>query len=87
MLLQGKNALIFAASGAIASGVAERFAREGATVWLSARNAAKLEPLALRIRDAGGVAHMATLDATDDEGNTSELSPFIDNRGSLLVTN
>jgi hypothetical protein len=37
MLLEAKNAAIFAASGAIASQVARRLAAEGAVVWLSAR--------------------------------------------------
>lgn len=85
MLLQGKNALIFAASGAIASGVAERFAREGATVWLSARNAAKLEPLALRIRDVGGTAHMATLDATDDAAIADYVAGVARKAGSVDI--
>ncbi|NJK78398.1 MAG: SDR family oxidoreductase [Chloroflexaceae bacterium] len=65
MILESKQALVFAATGAIASGVARTFAREGAHVWLSGRNGAALEELAGSIRAAGGVAHFEVVDATN----------------------
>ena len=53
MILFNKNALVFAATGAVASEVARTFAREGATVWLSGRNAEALSTVAAEIRAAG----------------------------------
>jgi 3-oxoacyl-[acyl-carrier protein] reductase len=65
MSLKSQNALVFAATGAIGSGVARKFAEEGATVWLSGRDSARLETLADEIRAKGGTAHTHVVDATD----------------------
>lgn len=65
MNLIGKNALIFAATGAIGSEVARTFAREGAHVYISGRNADALERLVGEIRALGGAANAAVVDATD----------------------
>ncbi|MBC7871468.1 MAG: SDR family NAD(P)-dependent oxidoreductase, partial [Chitinophagaceae bacterium] len=67
MLLAEKQILVFAATGAIASGAAQKFAEEGAHVWLSGRNQAKLEAVAQSIKTAGGTAHCDVVDATDTE--------------------
>ncbi|THF67863.1 SDR family oxidoreductase [Deinococcus sp. Arct2-2] len=67
MLLTDKHALIFAATGAIASQVARTYAREGATVWLSGRRADTLSALAEEIRAAGGHAETQVVDATDSQ--------------------
>ncbi len=37
MLLEGKNAVIYGAGGAIGGGVARTFAREGARIFLAGR--------------------------------------------------
>jgi NAD(P)-dependent dehydrogenase (short-subunit alcohol dehydrogenase family) len=63
MLLNGKAAIIFGAGGAIGSAVARAFAREGARVFLSGRNAAPVEAVANDIMASGGVAATATVDA------------------------
>lgn len=65
MNLSGKNALIFAATGAIGSEVARTFARAGAHVFISARNATTLEQLHGEIQAAGGAVSAEVLDATD----------------------
>ena len=49
MNLAGKTALIFCGSGAIASGVAEAMARDGAHVFISARRKSSLDELARTI--------------------------------------
>ena len=46
MLLENKNAIIYGAGGAIGGAVARAFAREGARVFLSGRNAAQVEAAA-----------------------------------------
>ncbi|MCA9840401.1 MAG: SDR family oxidoreductase [Trueperaceae bacterium] len=67
MLLKDKHAVIFAATGAVASEVARTFAREGAHVWLSGRNEAKLSELVDEIQQQGGNAHFHLLDATNPQ--------------------
>ncbi|MDX1994621.1 MAG: SDR family oxidoreductase [bacterium] len=65
MLLDSRNILVFAATGAIASEAARQFAREGATVWISARNGERLQEITDEIRAAGGTVHCEVVDATD----------------------
>jgi len=60
-MLAGKNALIFAATGGIGSEVARTFARDGAHVYISGRNAAALERLVGQIRQAGGLSAYGAL--------------------------
>ncbi len=54
-----KKILIVGATSAIAEATARRYAREGASLYLLARNAERLDSLArdLRIRGAGSVGH------------------------------
>jgi NAD(P)-dependent dehydrogenase (short-subunit alcohol dehydrogenase family) len=67
MLLADKQVLVFAATGAIGSGAARKFAQEGATVWLSGRNLDALHSLAQEIGTAGGKAHVQRVDALNEE--------------------
>src|ERR687895_1744557 len=59
MLLENKTAVIYAAGGAIGGAVARAFAREGARLFLTGRDAAKLDAV------ADGVAGVAQVDALD----------------------
>ncbi|TXS49113.1 SDR family NAD(P)-dependent oxidoreductase [Streptomyces sp. t39] len=65
MLLADRTAIVHGGAGAVGSAVARGFAREGAVVHLTGRTVVPLEAVAHRIRDDGGVAHVAELDATD----------------------
>lgn len=65
MLLEGKVALIHAAGGQVGRRVAERFAREGARVWLAARDPAKLEGAAAALRRSGAKVEVVAIDALD----------------------
>ncbi|MGI5238059.1 SDR family NAD(P)-dependent oxidoreductase [Dactylosporangium sp. CA-139066] len=60
------NVIIYGAAGGIGTAVAEEFARRGATVHLAGRTAGTLEALAARIREAGGKAEPAVVDAYDE---------------------
>jgi NAD(P)-dependent dehydrogenase (short-subunit alcohol dehydrogenase family) len=60
-LLHDKHVLVFAATGAIGAQTARVLAREGARVWLSGRDRARLEVLGEEIGAAGAHA----VDATD----------------------
>lgn len=65
MLLENKTAIVYGGSGAVGGAVARAYAREGAVVFLAARNRAGLEAVAGEIRAAGGRAEIATLDVMD----------------------
>ena len=65
MLLNDKHVLVFAATGAIGSVVAQKFASEGAHVWLSGRNEPALKELLAGIERADGKGSMHIVDATD----------------------
>ncbi|MEL6342512.1 MAG: SDR family oxidoreductase [Myxococcota bacterium] len=73
-MLQDHHVLIFAATGAIAQGVARAFAAQGATLWLSGRDR-RVEALAAAISDETGVmAHCGIVDATD----AAEVAAFVE---------
>ena len=66
MLLANKTAIVYGAAGAIGSAVARAYAREGAEVHLAGRTEVTLVRTAERIRQDGGVAHVAQLDVLDE---------------------
>ncbi len=66
MLLENKSAIIYGGGGSIGGTVARAFAAEGARVFLAGRTLGRLETVADAIRSAGGVAHVAELDALDE---------------------
>lgn len=74
MGLKNKTAVIFGGSGAIGSSVAHALAREGADVYLAARDHARLEQVASRIRAAGGSASTFVFDALDDSSQLPDLA-------------
>jgi NAD(P)-dependent dehydrogenase (short-subunit alcohol dehydrogenase family) len=65
--LAGKIAVVTGASAGIGEATAEIFAREGASVVLSARRADKLDKLVARIEAAGGTALAVAADVTHVE--------------------
>jgi 3-oxoacyl-[acyl-carrier protein] reductase len=81
--LTAKNILVFAATGAIAGGAARKFAREGAHVWISGRDAGRLEALADEIRAAGGNATPHVVDATDEAQVTDYVAQVAGQAGRI----
>src|SRR5579862_6972632 len=63
--LKGTVALVTGASSGIGEAVAELLASEGAVVAIAARRKERLDALAGRIRDGGGVATVIEADVTD----------------------
>jgi 3-oxoacyl-[acyl-carrier protein] reductase len=68
--LTGKTAIITGASRGIGKSIAQRLAREGASVVLAARDAAALAEVAAEIRGAGGHAEVIALDLRIPESCT-----------------
>lgn len=73
-LLQGRTALVYGAGGPIGSAVARAFADEGAAVYLAGRTESSLEKVARDIRESGGTAATAVVDALDE----AQVDAFVD---------
>ena len=77
--LQGKRALVTGASGALGSAIAERLARDGATVLLHANSRRDaVEALATRITAAGGQAECHVFDLTSDEATAQACARILE---------
>ena len=86
MVLEGQNAVIYGAGGRVGSAVAEAFAREGARVHLTGRNAGSLDAVAARIREAGGQAETAVVDALDERAVDAHADEVAERFGSLDIS-
>ncbi|MFI4920548.1 MAG: SDR family NAD(P)-dependent oxidoreductase [Gammaproteobacteria bacterium] len=86
MLLEDKNAVIYGAGGAIGAAVARAFAREGATLFLTGRNQAKVESVAGNIRAAGGRAEAVEVDALDEQAIDRHLSAVTAKAGAIDIS-
>jgi NAD(P)-dependent dehydrogenase (short-subunit alcohol dehydrogenase family) len=86
MLLEDKTAVIYAAGGAIGGAVARAFAREGARLFLTGRNAAKVDAVAEEIVAAGGVAETAQVDALDQQAVEEHLDTVVERVGGVDVS-
>lgn len=73
-LLQGRTALVYGAGGPIGGAVARAFAEEGADVYLAGRTESRLEKVARDIRESGGTAETAVVDALDE----AQVNAFVD---------
>jgi NAD(P)-dependent dehydrogenase (short-subunit alcohol dehydrogenase family) len=69
MMLENKNAVIYGAGGAIGGAVARTFAREGAKLFLTGRDVAKLDAVAGEL----GAAGTAQVDALDERAVEEHL--------------
>ncbi|MEM1321381.1 MAG: SDR family oxidoreductase [Bacteroidota bacterium] len=85
MLLTNKIAVVFAASGAIASHVAQAFAQSGARVYLSSHKLAAVQQLADRIKQAGGQAFAHEVDAMDEQAIEDYLQQIVADEGQLDI--
>jgi NAD(P)-dependent dehydrogenase (short-subunit alcohol dehydrogenase family) len=86
MLLDNKNAVIYGAAGAIGAEVARTFAREGARVFLTGRNAEALDAVANEIADVGGAAETAVVDALDEQAIEGHADAVVQKAGSLDIS-
>lgn len=86
MLLDGRSAVIYGGGGQIGGAVARAFAREGATVHLAGRTLATLERVASEIRDNGGTATTAQVDALDEAAVDAFADGVVRDHGSLDIS-
>jgi 3-oxoacyl-[acyl-carrier protein] reductase len=86
MLLERKNAVIYGGGGTIGGAVARAFAREGATVHLAGRTPAKLDQVAREIREQGGTATTAQVDALDEAAVDAHADELVRDHGTLDVS-
>lgn len=85
MLLTGRTAIVYGASGAVGKAVARAFAREGAKVVMSAR---RREPLDRAAEDIGGtddLVHVMTVDATDPRAIQQHLNEVVQRHGPVSL--
>jgi NAD(P)-dependent dehydrogenase (short-subunit alcohol dehydrogenase family) len=86
MLLEDKTAVIYAAGGTIGGAVARAFAREGARLFLTGRNVAKLDAVADEIVAAGGAAETAQVDALDEKAVREQLDTVVERAGGVDIS-
>jgi 3-oxoacyl-[acyl-carrier protein] reductase len=85
VLLKDRTAIVHGGSGSVGSAVARAFAREGAVVHLTGRTPSTLEEVAHGIRERGGSAHVAELDALDRDAVARHAAEVVEQSGTLDV--
>jgi NAD(P)-dependent dehydrogenase (short-subunit alcohol dehydrogenase family) len=85
-MLSNKIAVVYGASGGIGGEVARAFAREGATVFLTGRDKARVEQVAEDITSDGGSAVAAEVDALDEDAIDRHLRSVIDAAGRVDIS-
>jgi NADP-dependent 3-hydroxy acid dehydrogenase YdfG len=83
--LKDKIAVVFAASGDIAGAVARAFSKQGAKVYVTARNLDAVKALAHEINAAGGNAEAAHVDALNETEIDNFLKKVIADYGKLDI--
>ena len=86
MLLEGKNAIIYGAGGAVGGAVAQEFAREGVRVFLTGLTPAPLDAVAAAIRQARGTVDTATVNALDEAAVARHADAVVESAGSLDIS-
>ncbi len=86
MLLEGKNAVVYGASGSIGCRVSTCFAREGARVHLCGRSASALEKVAQQLVAEGGSAYTHALDASSIDAVSEHLDRVQREHGTVDIS-
>ncbi|MFI0355257.1 SDR family NAD(P)-dependent oxidoreductase [Actinomadura sp. 9N407] len=86
MLLENKTAVIYGGGGAIGGAMARGFAAEGARVFLAGRTPATLDTVADDIRQAGGLAETAWVDALDEDAVNGYVDTVAATAGGIDIS-
>ncbi len=86
MLLKDKAAVVYGAAGAIGGAVAREFAREGARVFLTAREIDPIDALAEAITADGGFAEAGVVDAFDEASIERHAAEVVDLAGRIDIS-
>jgi len=86
MILQNKNAIIYAAGGSLAGTIAKAFASAGAKVFLTGLHLDSVQKLADEIIASGGQAEAAQVDAMDEKAVKDHLEHVLQKVGSIDVS-
>lgn len=85
-MLQNKNAVVYGAGGSLGGAVAKALAKAGANLYLTGRTVGALEKIATDIRSAGGKAHVALVDALDENAIGKHLNEVVQQAGSVDIS-
>jgi NAD(P)-dependent dehydrogenase (short-subunit alcohol dehydrogenase family) len=85
-LLAGKRAVIYGAAGAIGGAVSRAFAQEGAQLFLAGRNLDNVKALEAELRQAGGAAVAAKVDALDRSAIEKHLDDVVRTAGGVDIS-
>lgn len=86
MLLEDRVAVVYGGGGAIGGAVAQAFAREGARLFLAGRTVDKLDRVAETIRERGGEAETAIVDALNEEDVARYVDGVVERAGRIDIS-
>lgn len=86
MLLTNRNAIIFGAGGSLGGAIAHAWAKEGAKVFVSNYKIEPVQKLADEIRNAGGKAEAANVDALDEKAVNEYVNNVMKKAGSIDIS-
>ncbi|RBQ15936.1 3-oxoacyl-ACP reductase [Spongiactinospora rosea] len=85
-LLENKTAVIYGGGGSIGGAMGRAFAAEGARVFLAGRTPGKLDAVAASIRNEGGLAETAIVDALDESAVNGWVDSIAAQTGSIDIS-
>ena len=85
-MLEGRNAVVYGAGGALGGAVSLAFARAGAAVFVTGGRQAPLDIVATKIRAVGGAAETAVVDAEAEQAVDEHAQAVVDRAGSLDIS-
>jgi 3-oxoacyl-[acyl-carrier protein] reductase len=86
LILQDKNAVIYAAGGSLGGAVSKALAAAGARLFLTGRNRLSVQKISDEIIKAGGVAEVDEVDAMDEKAVQLHLDGVIQKAGKIDIS-
>ena len=86
MILQNKNAVVYAAGGSLGGAVSKALAAEGARLFLTGRARSSVQKVADEIIREGGIAEVDEVDALDEEAVRLHLDGILRKAGKIDIS-